>query len=1232
MRTRRGEGSLYAKEYEKENCGVGFIANMKGRASRDIVVDANEMLARMAHRGGVGCDPNTGDGAGILTAIPDKFFRKVVKSELGVDLPPVGQYGVGQVFMRKDEIASDACKAIVERTLKEKELDVLGWRHVPTDNSDLGESAIATEPRIEQIFVRNASGLSTSEFERALYVSRKRIEREIAKMPHLVQDFYVCSMSSNKVVYKGQLTPEQLTGYFCDMQDEDLHSHFALVHSRFSTNTFPSWDRAQPSRMMCHNGEINTLRGNVNWMTSREAGMVSNALGSVETANLFPTCSDEYSDSGNLDAVLELMTQTSNMSMPEAMMMLVPEAWQSKTDLHPDVRALYQFMSHKMEPWDGPAMLAFTDGRTAGACLDRNGLRPSRYYVTKDDRVVLSSEVGVVPHLRDDEVRTKGRLEPGRMLLIDFEQGKIVDDDALKREMASKRPYAEWLSQNSTTVSAWTTQAARDAAELSATARSSDESKMTLHWRSLYEAPSETESASDRVTRMLSSCGYTTETLNMLLLPMASGPKKEALGSMGNDAPLAILSDLPKLPFEYFKQLFAQVTNPPIDPIREELVMSLACPVGPEGNLLNVSEVDAKRLVVEHPVLLPNEMRAVRDSYHNGMHATVIDATIPAQSENISDGAAMTQALDLICASASSAIETRNSSVLIVSHENVSETRIAVPSLVAVGALHQHLLRTRQRGSAAIFVDAADAREVHDFCTLLGFGADAICPTLAYAAIEKMRVDGLVHAVSDGASVANSSEELFRTYQTAAGKGIMKVMSKMGISTLQSYKGAQIFEAIGLDSSVMSRCFAGTASRLSGASLDDLAADMRTLHLNAFGHVESSTNSDESVDGVLKRSNSVHWSAHDSRNNLDSNSAQHLLASMRRAKPAALLPNPGNYHWRDGGETHANAPDTMHKLQVAARTGAYESYKSYASAQDRINEGKTIRGCLEFRFEDRQSEAISIDDVEPVENIVKRFVTGAMSLGSISQESHETLAVAMNHLGGKSNTGEGGEEPRRFTWVGPKGESKRSAIKQIASGRFGVTSHYLANADALQIKMAQGAKPGEGGELPGHKAVGIISETRRTTPGVGLISPPPHHDIYSIEDLAQLIYDLKNSNPVADVSVKLVSEVGVGVVAAGVSKAFADHITISGADGGTGAAAWTGVKNCGLPWELGLAETQQTLVLNDLRGRVVVQADGGLKTARDVVIAALLGAEEYGFATAPLIAMGCIMMRKCHCT
>ncbi|GAB2223551.1 hypothetical protein Droror1_Dr00017692 [Drosera rotundifolia] len=1127
---------LYDPTSDKDSCGVGFVAELSGESRRQTVSDALEMLVRMTHRGACGCEVNTGDGAGILVALPHDFFKEVAES-------------LGHT--------------------------VLGWRSVPTDNSGLGESAVQTEPVVEQVFLTSSPG-SKLDFEQQMYILRRLSMVEIRAALNLqhsgAKDFYICSLSSRTVVYKGQLTPAQLKEYYySDLGDDRFTSYMALVHSRFSTNTFPSWDRAQPMRVIGHNGEINTLRGNVNWMRAREGLLKCTELGlsKNEMNKLLPIVDPSSSDSGAFDSVLELLARAGR-SLPEAVMMMIPEAWQNDKNMDPQRKALYEYFSSLMEPWDGPALITFTDGRYLGATLDRNGLRPGRFYITKSGRVIMASEVGVVD-VPPEDVSRKGRLNPGMMLLVDFENHIVVDDEALKQQYSLARPYGEWLK--------------RQKIELKDIVQSVSEIERTFPPISGVAAISDQDEDMENkgihgLLAPLKAFGYTVEALEMLLLPMAKYGT-EALGSMGNDTPLAVISNREKLSFEYFKQMFAQVTNPPIDPIREKIVTSMECMIGPEGDLTETTKEQCLRLSLKGPLLSIEEMEAVKKMNHRGWRSKVLDITYSKKHGR----QGLEETLDRICAEACAAIKD-GYTILVLSDRAFSPERVAMSSLLAVGAVHQHLVEKLERTQVGLIIESAEPREVHHFCTLVGFGVDAVCPYLAIEAIWRLQVDGKIPPKSSGDF--HTKGELVQKYFKASNYGMMKVLAKMGISTLASYKGAQIFEAVGLSSEVIQRCFTGTPSRVEGATFEMLASDYLKLHQMAFPSRAFAPGSPE----------------------------------------ALALPNPGNYHWRAGGELHLNDPFAIAKLQDAARSNSVEAYKEYSKRINELNKLCNLRGLLKFKETETK---VPLEEVEPASEIVKRFCTGAMSYGSISLEAHTTLAIAMNRIGGKSNTGEGGESPSRLEPL-PNGtmNPKRSAIKQVASGRFGVSSYYLTNADELQIKMAQGAKPGEGGELPGHKVIGDIAVTRNSTAGVGLISPPPHHDIYSIEDLAQLIHDLKNANPAARVSVKLVSEAGVGVIASGVVKGHADHVLISGHDGGTGASRWTGIKNAGLPWELGLAETHQTLVANDLRGRAVVQTDGQLKTGRDVAIAALLGAEEFGFSTAPLITLGCIMMRKCH--
>ena len=1136
---------LYDPALEKDSCGVGFVAHIKGEPSHQIVLDADHMLQRMEHRGGCGCESNTGDGAGILTGMPHEFMVKVARDDLGEILPGVGRYAAGNVFFPQDETQRTHCIQTIEKIIEEQGQRLIGWRDLPvdTDGADVGPTARNSQPYMLQLFIAAAEGLADNDFERQLYVIRKRCTNLLRADETLSQRtlFYICSLSPRIIIYKGMLNALQVKAFFPDLVNEDYKTHLAMVHSRFSTNTFPSWDRAQPNRFMSHNGEINTLLGNKSWMTARQ-GMVSSDLFGDDIDKLFPIAEDDCSDSGNFDNVLEFLLM-SGRTLQEAVMMMVPEAWQSDTNMDEEKKAFYRYNSALMEPWDGPASIAFTDGHYIGATLDRNGLRPSRYYITHDDRVIMASEVGVV-EIEPSNVKFKGRLQPGKMFLIDFEKGCLIPDEELKADFASQRPYGQWL----------------------------DEQEIKLSELSPNEEPH--GFYPETLLPRMQAFGYTVETMQFMLLPLVR-ELRDPVGSMGNDTALACLSDRPRMIYDYFKQLFAQVTNPPIDSIREEVVMSLECYIGPEANLLETTEKNVHRLRVPHPILTNEELAALKHMNHRGWRTMTIDITYD-QSEG---SAGLEKSLDSICAQASQAIED-GYSLIILSDRNIGPERVPVSTLLASSAVHHHLVANQQRTRIGIVLETGEAREVHHHCLLTGYGADAINPYVAFESLFQSKRDGLL----DDAEYPND-DSIVADYRKGVAKGMLKVMAKMGISTLQSYKGAQIFEAVGLAEEVISRCFKGTASRIKGVGFDVLAEE--SLRRHEIGY------------------------------------------PSREVVSIPVLPNPGDYHWRAGGETHMWNPDTIANIQLAARTNDKDAYIKFAKfSNEEATRKSTLRGLLTFK-KNVNGGPISLDEVESAKEIVKRFATGAMSFGSISAESHEAMAIAMNRMGGKSNTGEGGEDVERFTPMA-NGDSKRSAIKQIASGRFGVTNWYLTNADELQIKVAQGAKPGEGGELPGTKVDDHIAMLRHSTPGVGLISPPPHHDIYSIEDLSQLIHDLKNSNPSARISVKLVSEIGVGTIASGVAKAFSDHIVIAGHDGGTGASPLTSVKHAGLPWELGLAETHQTLVMNDLRSRVVLQTDGQLKTGRDLAMAALLGAEEYGFATAPLITLGCIMMRKCH--
>ncbi len=1166
--TKRG---LYDPSNETENCGVGFIAHIKGERSRGIIDDADRMLQHMEHRGACGCEENTGDGAGMLTALPYEFLEKVAKADLGADLPERGLYGAGVVFMPTDSAEREKCREVVNGMIEEQGQKLVGWRETPVDpeGADVGPTARLCMPHFEMLIIAAADGIDQETFERRLFVIRKWASRDIRVESDLQQKlmFYVSSLSTKLIIWKGMLRSMQVMPFYTDLQDPDYTTHLAMVHSRFSTNTFPSWDRAQPLRFMAHNGEINTLRGNSNWMFARQGAMQSDVWGN-DFRKLCPIIEPECSDSGNFDNALEFLYH-SGRTLQESVMMMIPEAWQNHHSMSEEKRAFYEYYSALQEPWDGPASVSFTDGKYIGAVLDRNGLRPSRYYVTHDDRVIMASEVGVV-EVEPDNVKLKGRLQPGRMFLVDFTEGRIIGDQELKAQVASARPYGEWLKRQS------------------------------IHLNDLPRVDTPAHYGSSELLQRMQAFGYTTETLQFMLMPMLR-EKRDPIGSMGNDAALACLSDHARLSYDYFKQLFAQVTNPPIDSIREDIIMSLECYIGPEGNLLDTTEGQCHRLCVPHPILTNTELAAIKsldgkgDDLWGEWKTKTIDITY-ARSEG---PAGLQPAINRVCEAVTQAIHD-GYSLVVLSDRAIGPERVPISSLLATGAVHHALVRQELRTQIGIVLETGEGREVHHFCLLPGYGADAVTPYVAFAALSQAREDGLLEATF-------TEEKIVPAFRKAVAKGMLKVMGKMGISTLQSYKGAQIFEAVGLNSDVIDGCFSGTASRIAGVGFDVLAEEGIRRHELGF--------------------------------------------PTREAEQLAVLPNDGQFHWRKTGEAHAWNPYTISEIQTAARNGDKDAYKRFSKLiNDQTNLACFLRGLLKFK--DRES--VPLEEVEPAKEIVKRFCTGAMSYGSISAEAHETLAVAMNVLGGKSNTGEGGEDYQRVipyevgesdhqAVVGavrqfdsdkadahPNSYSKRSYIKQVASGRFGVTSWYLTNADELQIKIAQGAKPGEGGELPGHKVNKIIASTRHSTPGVGLISPPPHHDIYSIEDLAQLIFDLKNSNPGAAVSVKLVSEVGVGTIAAGVAKGHADKILISGADGGTGASPLTSIKYAGLPWELGIAETHQVLVMNDLRSRVRLETDGQLKTGRDVAVACLLGAEEFGLATAPLITMGCIMMRKCH--
>ncbi|WP_417517554.1 glutamate synthase large subunit [Minwuia sp.] len=1125
---------LYDPANEHDACGVGFVVDIKGRKSHDIVSQGLQILVNLTHRGAVGADPLEGDGAGIIIQIPHDYFTEVCD----FDLPEPGQYGVLNCFLPKEQAVRVLCENIIDRFVVSEGQNILGWRDVPVNRDGIGDSVLAVEPVIRQVFVGRGKNMADQDaFERKLFVIRKQIANEVRKVEHAgAQQFYVTSSSSRTICYKGMLLANQVETYYLDLQDSRVVSSLALVHQRFSTNTFPAWPLAHPFRMICHNGEINTVRGNVNWMAARGQALESELLGE-DLRKVFPLIPDGQSDSACFDNALELLV-AGGYSLSHAMMMLIPEAWDNNPLMDEDRRAFYEHHAALMEPWDGPAAVAFTDGRQIGATLDRNGLRPARYIVTADDRVILASEAGTLPVAEKDIVH-KWRLQPGKMLLIDTEQGRIIADDEIKATLSQAKPYGDWVADSQLRV--------RDLPPASAPMRPNHETLLDLQ----------------------QVFGYTQEDLKFLMQPMAE-TGAEAIGSMGNDVPIPALSSKGKPLYNYFKQLFAQVTNPPIDPIREELVMSLLSFIGPRHNLLELGGGAHVRLEMKQPILTNEDLEKIRhieDVPSNDFHAQTLDAIYPA-----SEGAdGMRVRIAELQAEAEECVR-RGENIIILSDRRVDADHVPVPALLATSAVHHHLVRTGLRTSVGLVVETGEAREVHHFCVLAGYGAEAINPWLAFQTLSDMH---------PGIS-PDDEKRIHKNYIKAIGKGILKVMSKMGISTYQSYCGAQIFDAVGLSSAFVAEYFPGTRTQIEGVNLDVIATETVERHRLA-------------------------WSD---------------APTLRKALEVG-----GDYAFRIRGDAHAWNPESIADLQHAVRGNAQDRYDAFAKAlNDQSKQYYTPRGLFDIIA---RRDPIPLEQVEPAAEIVKRFSTGAMSFGSISREAHATLAVAMNRMGGKSNTGEGGEEPERFL-PKPNGDSERSAIKQVASGRFGVTTEYLVNSDMMQIKMAQGAKPGEGGQLPGHKVDKVIAKVRHSTPGVGLISPPPHHDIYSIEDLAQLIYDLKNVNPEGDVSVKLVSEVGVGVVAAGVSKAKADHVTISGYEGGTGASPLTSIKHAGSPWEIGLAETQQALVMNRLRSRIAVQVDGGIRTGRDVVVGALLGADEFGFSTAPLIAAGCIMMRKCH--
>src|SRR5271169_6830157 len=1134
---------LFDPAMEKDSCGVGFIADIKGRKSHKIVEDALTILVNLEHRGAVGADPRAGDGAGILVQTRHKFLAKKA-AEIGFALPPPGHYAVGALFLPHEEAWRQEIMDTYVAIAAQEGMKVLGWRDVPTDNSTLGESVKPTEPVHKQVFIaRSPQVASEDEFERRLYILRKTISGVLyGRRERRSSNYYPVSISCRTVIYKGMFLADQLSTYYPDLHDPDFESALALIHQRFSTNTFPTWSLAHPYRMIAHNGEINTLRGNNNWMAARQASVSSPKFG-ADIGRLWPISYEGQSDTACFDNALEFLVQ-GGYGLAHAMMMMIPEAWAGNPLMDEERRAFYEYNAALMEPWDGPAAIAFTNGRQIGATLDRNGLRPARFIVTRDERIIMASEVGVLP-IPEEEIVTKWRLQPGKMLLVDLDEGRLIPDEELKATLARSHPYQEWLDRTQIQV------------------------------EELPPAPEAAPISNLALLNRQQAFGYTQEDLKLLMTPMAT-TGEEAVGSMGNDTPISALSDKPKLLFTYFKQNFAQVTNPPIDPIREELVMSLVSIIGPRPNLFDLEGMSrTKRLEVHQPILTNanlEKIRAISEVAESHFKSITLDATWPAET----GAAGMEDAIAALCAKADEAVRD-GINIIIISDRRAGADRIPIPSLLACAAVHHHLIREGLRTSVGLVVESGEPREVHHFACLAGYGAEAINPYLAFETLIAMKSE-LPQNLDD--------KEILKRYIISIDKGLLKVMSKMGISTYQSYCGAQIFDAVGLKSEFVATFFTGTATRIEGVGLDEIAEETVRRYRDAFS------------DAPIYRS---------------------------------MLDVGGDYAVRVRGEDHVWTAATVAALQHAVRGNSYEKYRQYAEViNDQSEKLSTIRGLFRLKFaHENGRSAIATEEVEPAKEIVKRFSTGAMSYGSISREAHTTLAIAMNRIGGKSNTGEGGEESDRFKPL-PNGDSMRSAIKQVASGRFGVTIEYLVNSDMMQIKMAQGAKPGEGGQLPGHKVDATIAKVRHSTPGVGLISPPPHHDIYSIEDLAQLIYDLKNVNPDGQVSVKLVSEIGVGTVAAGVAKARADHVTIAGFEGGTGASPLTSIKHAGSPWEIGLAETHQTLVRERLRSRIVVQVDGGFRTGRDVVIGALLGADEFGFATAPLIAAGCIMMRKCH--
>ncbi len=1126
---------LYNPQFEHDSCGVGFIVNIKGKKSHDIVRNGLKILENLTHRGACGCDPETGDGAGIMVQMPDAFLRKEC-AKLNITLPPEGQYGAGIVFLPPNPADRNVMEEWTEHIIHEEGQKFLGWREVPHDPNKIGKVARSVMPEFKQLFIAKGRNTKPEEFEQKLYVIRKRLYNKVQQSTLNQKNYYYfCSLSSKTLVYKGQLMAEQVDRFFPDLADPAMVSALAMIHSRYSTNTFPTWALAHPYRMIAHNGEINTLRGNINWMHAREKQFSTPAFGK-DIQKILPIVVPHGSDTATFDNVLEMLV-LSGRTLPHAVLMMIPEAWSGHESMPEEKKAFYEYHSCIMEPWDGPACIAFSDGRYIGAVLDRNGLRPSRFCITNDDTVILASETGVL-EVPPQNVLQKGRLQPGKMFLVDTREGRIIDDAELKHTYASRKPYGQWIKENVVDL--------KDLAE-----------PKKVHGL-------DQETLLDRQRAF----GYTLEDLKILMQPMAVNGE-EAVGSMGADTPLAVLSYRPQLLFNYFKQLFAQVTNPPVDAIREEVIMAENVMLGAEGNLLDEAPEHCHRLRLPRPILSNKELEKIRHVYQGNLRATTL-STVFSKSDGTKG---LTEALEDLCKAADRAIK-RGYSILVLSDRKVNKNNVPMPSLLACSGLHHHLIRQGTRTKVSIVVETGEAREMHHFAVLIGYGANAINPYLALETIEAEIKRGVYPPEV-------TYKEAEKNYLKSTRKGLFKIISKMGISTIQSYCGAQIFEAVGLGEEFIAKYFTATPSRIGGVGIETIAEEMLRRHEQAYP-------------------------------------AYNVYDQM--------LDEGGDYHWRRDGEHHQLNPQTIAMLQHSVRSNDYNIYKKYASL---VNNQSTnlanIRGLLKFK----KGNPIPLEEVEPTANIVKRFATGAMSYGSISKETHETLAIAMNRLGGFSNTGEGGEDPERFK-RDPNGDWRRSRIKQVAQGRFGVTIEYLVNADQLQIKMAQGAKPGEGGQLPGHKVSKEIAKTRYTTPGVQLISPPPHHDIYSIEDLAQLIHDLKNSNPKADVSVKLVSEIGVGTIAAGVSKGKADHVLISGFEGGTGASPQTSIKHAGLPMELGIAETQQVLVMNDLRGRIRVQTDGQLKTGRDVVIAGMLGADEFGFSTVPLVTMGCILLRKCH--